>query len=74
MFDCVAEYGGTLLNKELLQGPDLKNSLVGVLTHFHDGPIAMMADIEAMFHQVMCPGGAMERGIRHLWVHDRDQE
>lgn len=32
VFDCAAEYGGTSLNKELLQGPDLTNSLVRVLT------------------------------------------
>ena len=51
-FDCAAACGGTSLNKELLQGPDLTNSLVGVLIRFREGPVAMMADVEAMFYQV----------------------
>ena len=34
VFDCSARYRGTSLNDKLLQGPDLTNSLVGVLTQF----------------------------------------
>lgn len=45
-------FGGTSLNKELLQGPDLTNTLIGVLLRFRQGPIAFMLDIEGMFHQV----------------------
>ena len=33
VFDCSAKYAGTSLNEQLLQGPDLMNSLVGVLLH-----------------------------------------
>ena len=51
MFDCSAKYGKSL-DDELLQGPDLTNSLVGVLTRFHQEPVAFMSDVEAMFHQV----------------------
>ncbi|XP_034057992.1 uncharacterized protein LOC117536983 [Gymnodraco acuticeps] len=52
VFDCGATYQGTSLNARLLQGPDLTNSLIGVLTRFRQKNIAFMADIEAMFHQV----------------------
>lgn len=52
VFDCASAYGGTSLNNELLQGPDLTNSLLGVLHRFRQGSIAFMTDIEGMFHQV----------------------
>ena len=35
VFDCSARYWGIPPNDKLLQGRDLTNSLVGVLTHFH---------------------------------------
>ncbi|GAA6102059.1 diacylglycerol O-acyltransferase 1-like, partial [Tachysurus ichikawai] len=43
---------GTSLNQELLQGTDLSNSLIGVLRflRFHEEPVAIMANIEGMFH------------------------
>ncbi len=40
------------MNKELLQGPNLTNTLLGVLLRFRQGPIAFMTDNEGMFHQV----------------------
>ena len=52
VFDCRPPYKGTSLYKVLLQGPDLTNSLIGVLPRFYQEPIAIMADIEGMFHQV----------------------
>ena len=52
VFDCGASFKGTCLNNELLQGPDLNNSLFGVLTRFRQENIALMTDIQAMFHQV----------------------
>ncbi|XP_070548347.1 uncharacterized protein [Ptychodera flava] len=52
VFDCGAEYKGTSLNRELMQGPDLTSSLVGVLIRFREEQIALMSDIEAMFSQV----------------------
>ena len=55
VFVCSAEFAGTSLNDQLLQGPGLRNSLVGVLTHFKQEPVAFMADIEAMFYQVFVP-------------------
>ena len=52
VFDCAAKFMGVSLNDKLLQGPDLLSRLSGVLTRFRLKPIALVADIEAMFHQV----------------------
>ncbi len=52
VFDCAAEHDGASLNKRVLSGPDLANSLLGVLLRFHQGRVAIMSDVEVMFHQV----------------------
>ncbi|KAJ8393313.1 hypothetical protein AAFF_G00062140 [Aldrovandia affinis] len=49
VFDCSSSYRGRSLNAELLQGPDLASSLLGVLLRFRQEWIAIMADIEAMY-------------------------
>lgn len=41
----------TSLNDHLFTGPDLTNTLVGVLCRFRKGSVAFMCDIERMFHQ-----------------------
>jgi hypothetical protein len=53
VFDCSATFGGESLNQNLLSGPDLTNSLVGVLCRFRQNSTAFSCDIEAMFHQVL---------------------
>ena len=53
MFDCAAQYDNCSLNKQLLKGPDFLNSLVGVLTKFRMEKVAVVGDIEQMFHQVL---------------------
>ena len=52
VFDASAEFKGESLNRHLLQGPDLTNSLNGVLCRFRKEPIAFTCDVEGMFHQV----------------------
>ena len=52
VFDCSAEFEGHSLNRQLLQGPDLTNSLLGVLCRFRQEPVAFACDIEGMFYQV----------------------
>ena len=55
VFNCAAEYSKCCLNKELLQGPDLANRLVGVLMLFRMEEVAFQADITSMFYQVLVP-------------------
>ncbi len=51
VFDCSARFQETSLNDHLLTGPDLTNTLIGVLCRFRKGPVAIMCDVERMFHQ-----------------------
>lgn len=71
VFDCAAKYQGTSLNDQLLQGPDLTNNLVGVLTRFRQEPVALMADIESMFHQVHVSPNDCD-ALRFLWWPNSD--
>jgi hypothetical protein len=71
VFDCAAKYNGRSLNDQLMSGPDLMNSLAGVLLRFRERPVAISSDIEAMFHQVRvdpCDIGA----LRFLWWKNGD--
>lgn len=51
VFDCSARFNGISLNDTLLTGPDLISSLVGVLCRFRREEVAVICDIEKMFHQ-----------------------
>ena len=51
VFDCSAKFKGTSLNDHVLSGPDLTNTLTGVLCRFRQESIAFMCDVERMFHQ-----------------------
>ena len=71
VFDCAARYSGTSLNDQLLSGPDLTNSLFGVLVRFRQEPVALSSDIEAMFHQIMVDPKDVD-ALRFLWWPDDD--
>ena len=71
VFDCSAEYQNESLNKDLLQGPDLTNNLVGVLCRFRKEHVALMSDIKGMFHQVRLTKRDRDL-LRLLWWEDGD--
>ena len=71
VFDCSANYANSSLNDQLLQGPDLTNTLIGVPIRFREEPIAFMPDIEAMFYQVRVSSKDRDY-LRFLWWPDCD--
>ena len=71
VFDGAARCGGTSLNDHLHQGPDLINNLAGVLMRFRLHEVALMADIKAMFHQVLVPSEQRDV-LRFLWWPEGD--
>ncbi|KAK0152604.1 hypothetical protein N1851_005873 [Merluccius polli] len=71
VFDCGATFQGSSLNSELLQGPNLTSSLLGVLSRFRQEPVAFMGDIKAMFHQVKVAEEDRDY-LRFLWWPDGD--
>ncbi|XP_068204676.1 uncharacterized protein [Palaemon carinicauda] len=66
VFDCSAKYQGSSLNDKLMQGPDMTNSLIGVLLRFRLEKVALMGDIESMFYQVQVPKD-QHKYLRFLW-------
>ena len=55
VFDCAVRFQSASLNERILQGPDLTNTLIGVLSRFRQESTAVMADVEQMFYQVLVP-------------------
>ena len=64
--DCSAEFRGKSINRELISGPDITNHIIGIMTRFREEKIAFMADIEAMYHQVLVPDG-QQTFLKFLW-------
>lgn len=71
VFDCSARFKETSLNYHLLTGPDLTNTLVGVLCRFKKGPVAIMCDVEKMFHQFHVTKEHQDY-LRFLWWDNGD--
>ena len=55
----------------MIQGPDLTNLLVGVLARFREGPVALVADIRSMFHQVKVDNED-KNALKFLWWKECD--
>lgn len=73
VFDASANFRGTSLNEHLLTGPELTNTLLGVLCRFRRGPVAFMCDIERMFHQFHV-NACDQDYLRFLWWENGDLE
>ncbi|XP_066923456.1 uncharacterized protein [Clytia hemisphaerica] len=71
VFDCSAKFKDISLNSMLLQGPDLTNQLVGVLSRFRKEPVGFFGDIEKMFYRVKVPDDQQDF-LRFLWWKDGD--
>ena len=66
VFDAAAKFEDTSLNDNLLQGPNLANEIVDVLIRFRKERVAVVADIQEMFHQVKVPEKDRD-SLRFLW-------
>ncbi|XP_046578830.1 uncharacterized protein LOC124286500 [Haliotis rubra] len=73
VFDSSATYKGTYLKSVLMKGPDIANRLIGVLLRFRKEAIAVMGDIEKMFHCFHVPERHRDY-FRFLWHDDNDPD
>ncbi|CAB4026321.1 Hypothetical predicted protein, partial [Paramuricea clavata] len=67
------KFDGVSLNKVLLPGPDLMNSLLGILIHFRRERVGVMCALEQMFYSFYVNP---EHGdyLRFLWYKDNDPQ
>ena len=69
VFDAKASYKGSSINDHLLSGPDLTNELRAVLLRFREKPIAVVGDIQGMFHKFQLPEQHRD-ALRFFWPKD----
>lgn len=73
VFDSSAEFKGVSLNEQLLQGPDFINNLLGILIRFRKENVAVVADIQSMFHSFLVDEDHRDY-LRFMWHRDNDIE
>lgn len=71
VFDSSARHEGVSLNDVLLTGPNVNNSLLGVLLRFRKERVAVMADIQQMFHSFVVTK-EHRNFLRFLWYDKND--
>ncbi|XP_049341522.1 uncharacterized protein LOC125806060 [Astyanax mexicanus] len=71
VFDSSATCDGVSLNDVLLSGPDLNNTLLGVLLRFRKEPVAVTADVQQMFYCFVVRKDHRDY-LRFLWYEDSD--
>ncbi len=66
VFNCSFSFNGLSLNDQLLPGPTLGPTMIGVLLRFRCHAVAISGDIKSMFHQIrLLPGD--KPLLRFLW-------
>ena len=53
VFNSSASYNGHILNEYWAKGPDVLNSLFGVLLRFREGNVAFIGDVSKMFNSIL---------------------
>lgn len=70
-FDCSATFHDVSLSKQLLQGRDWMNALVGVLSRFRKQEVAVTCDIQQMFHSFHV-NSEHRNFLRFLWFENNN--
>ena len=65
--NAASSFRGQSLNDNRLSGPDLLQNLFLLLLHFRERPVAVIADIEAMFMQISITEKD-KAALRFLWL------
>lgn len=73
VFDSSAQHNGVSLNDVLLTGPNLNNSLLGVLMRLREEKVAVTADIKQMFHCFVVREDH-RNFLRFLWHQNNDMD
>lgn len=73
VFDSSAQYHGVSLNSVLITGPNMNNSLLGVLLCFRKEQVVITADIQQMFHCFVVREDH-HNFLCFLWYHNNDLE
>ena len=55
VFNSSANFQGHCLNDYWMKGPDLLNSLLGVILRFRENAVAISGDISKMYHRILIP-------------------
>ena len=66
VFNSSASYQGHQLNQYWAKGPDMINNLLGILFRFRENPVALVGDIQKMYHSVKT-GTLDQHTHRFVW-------